>query len=264
MGQKYYYREHIEGYQRVRAEGKTAWAEIHGSTGFENFSSRVFLESVLPRLHFSVPTPAALEYGCGTGPGACFLAGRGFQVDGIDLIPLAIEMAREEARKHNLVIHYAVQDICDLPHGGKTYDLIVDSYCLQGIVTDADRAKVYAAVRARLKPGGMYLISSAVFDEERYRPQETIVDAPSGIVYSRYGEKGIIDAATGIVYVELEGSPGSYEGAIEVCGRWYLPNRRHLKPPALRMELLAAGFTVLYQEGGNLVCGPVGAEGSYG
>ena len=73
---KYYYREHILGYQQIRAEGKTAWAEIHGYTGFENFASRAFLEKALPLLHFSVPHPTVLEYGCGTGPGACFLAER--------------------------------------------------------------------------------------------------------------------------------------------------------------------------------------------
>ena len=108
---KYYYEEHLSGYDRVRSEGKTAWAEIHGGDGFENFSSRSFLEFALPKLRFDVPHPTALEIGCGTGPGACFLAERGFQVDGIDIIPLAIEMAREQSRLRNLFIHFEVQDI---------------------------------------------------------------------------------------------------------------------------------------------------------
>jgi len=74
---KYYYHEHILGYQRIRAEGKTAWAEIHGDDGFEQFASREFLERALPRLRFSTSPPTALEIGCGTGPGACFLAEHG-------------------------------------------------------------------------------------------------------------------------------------------------------------------------------------------
>ena len=139
---KYYYREHIQGYDRVRAEGKTAWAEIHGGEGFESFASRAFLEMALPRLSFPTSAPAALEVGCGTGPGACFLAERGFQVDAIDLIPTAIEIAREQARQRSLQICYAVQDVTKLPREGKRYDLIVDSYCLQGIVTAADRHQV--------------------------------------------------------------------------------------------------------------------------
>jgi len=256
---KYYYREHIKGYEQVKAEGKTAWAEIHGYTGFDNFASREFLEKALPLLHFSVPHPAVLEYGCGTGPGACFLVERGFQVDGTDLIPLAIEMAREQARERNLNIHYEVQDICELPHEGKLYDMIVDSYCLQGIVTDEDRQKVFAAVRARLKAEGYYLISSATFNEHWYRPDDIIPDTRSGIVYNRYGESMIIDMQSSIVYDRLEEGQDNYEDAVQISGAWYLPIRRHRKPPALKAELEAAGFDVsyvdvAYQDGEHMIC----------
>jgi 2-polyprenyl-3-methyl-5-hydroxy-6-metoxy-1,4-benzoquinol methylase len=254
---KYYYREHALGYQKVKADGKTAWAEIHGHAGFENFASRAFLELALPRLHFPSPDPAALEVGCGTGPGACFLAVRGFQVDGIDLIPTAIDIAREQARVRGLEIHYQVQDICQLPHGGKQYNLIVDSYCLQGIVTDDDRAKVFAAVRARLKPAGYYLISTAMFDQARFRECKRVIDPATGIVYNRYGKDGLIDLATHIVYSKLPEAPTDYGPAIEIDGDWYLLNRRHLTPPALKMELRSAGFDALYQDdeyGGNVIC----------
>jgi SAM-dependent methyltransferase len=256
---KYYYREHILGYQKVRAEGKTAWAEIHGYTGFENFASREFLEKALTLLHFSAHHPMVLEYGCGTGPGACFLAERGFEVDGTDIIPLAIEMAKEQAKERNLVIHYEVQDICELPHEGKQYDMIVDSYCLQGIVTDQDRQKVFAAVRARLKAEGYYLISSAIFDESRYRPDDIILDEHSGVVYNGYGESLVIDMQSSIVYTRLEEDPDDYEDAIQIGGAWYLPVRRHRKPSALKAEIEAAGFDVsyvdvAYQDGEHMIC----------
>lgn len=250
---KYYYREHILGYQRVEAEGKTAWAEIHGSEGFENFASRPFLEVALPMLRFSSLHPAALEYGCGTGPGACYLAERGFHVHGIDLIPLAIEMAREQAKARGLEVDYTVGDICALPHEGVRYDLIVDSYCLQCIVTDADRARVYAAVQARLRSEGYYLVSTAIYDPGRLR-LETVVDRETGIVYSRYGENGLIDLRTSVVLQSLDDGPENYEDAVEIDGSWYLPNRRHFRPPALRAELESAGFRVLYQDGGHVVC----------
>jgi len=249
---KYYYPEHIKGYQRIQAEGKTAWNEIHGSTGFENFSSRAFLESALPRLHFSVPNPTVLEYGCGTGPGACFLAERGFQVDGMDIIPTAIDLAKQFAQERNLDIHYEVQDICELPHEGKKYDMIVDSYCLQGIVLDKDRKSVFAAVRARLKPEGYYLISSAIFHEERFS-EEVHIDKETGRIYNKYGD-GIINSETSIVYVELDRELSDYEEAIKINDTWYLPNRRHLKPLDLKVELEAEGFEVLYQDSGNVIC----------
>jgi 2-polyprenyl-3-methyl-5-hydroxy-6-metoxy-1,4-benzoquinol methylase len=255
---KYYYREHISGYERVRAENKTAWAEIHGGSGFENFASRSFLEMALPQLRFSSPHPTVLELGCGTGPGACFLAERGFRVKGIDLIPLAIEIAREQSAARGLEIRYQVMDVTQLTHTGNRYDLIVDSYCLQGIVTDADRQRVFAAVRARLKRTGTYLVSSAMFDARRFCKAEHIVDAETGIVYHPYGEHGIIDPETSIVYERLASEEADlYRDTICVGNGHYLANRRHYKPRALRAEIEAAGFQVHYQDseyGGNLIC----------
>lgn len=52
-----------------------------------------------------------LEYGCGTGAAACFLAQRGFQIDAVDLVPDAIAMARQFAAERGLAIRFAVQDI---------------------------------------------------------------------------------------------------------------------------------------------------------
>ena len=189
--------------------------------------------------------------------GACFLAQRGFRVDAIDLIPAAIEIARKVAAERRLDINYQVQDVCDLPLEGDQYNLIVDSYCLQAIVFDEERARMFAAVKARLRPGGYYLVSTAMFDKERFREDETVTDERTGTVYHRYGERGLIDAKTGIAYVELEESPDRYQRAAEIAGVWHLPSRRHHRPPALRAELEAAGFTVLYQDeeyGEHLIC----------
>jgi len=254
---KYYYREHIDGYERVKAEGHLAWHTRLNGKPFDDFCSRPFLEYALPQLELAEARPRALEIGCGTGVGACFLAQRGFRVDAIDLIPDAIEIAREVAAERQLDINFRVQDVCDLSPRGDQYDLIVDSYCLQAIVFDEERARMFAAVKARLRPGGYYLVSTAMFDKERFRQDETVTDARTGRVCHRYGDKGIIEAETGIAYVELEESPDHYEGTIEIAGVWYLPSRRHHRPPALKAELEQAGFAVLYQGGEygeNVIC----------
>jgi len=259
---RYYYPEHLEGYERIKAEGKTAWAEIHGQEGFDNFCSRAFLEAVLPCLTFLAPVPAALEYGCGTGPGACFLAEHGFRVDAIDLVPRAIEMAREIAFQRGLSIHFEVADICCMGEGRKQYDLVVDSYCLQCIVFDNERRQVFSAVRSRLNPGGYYLVSTAILDQEH----EGMIGTDhfrclgTGTVYTRYGS-GLIDLDTGIALCPLDGCRYEYPDATCIAGRWYLPYRRHLRPAALEAELAAAGFTVVYrdrQHAGSLVCVPKG------
>src|SRR5207248_753531 len=132
-------------------------------------SSRAFLGWALDTLQLPPLETRVLEYGCGTGPGACFLAGRGYVVEAIDLIPRAITLARRFAAERGLTIDFAVQDICALAAAPprQRYDLIVDSYCLQSIVLDEDRRKLFAAVRARLEPAGHYLISTAMFEPER-------------------------------------------------------------------------------------------------
>ena len=233
---KYYIEEHELGYRRIRAEGKLAWNEIHGEPGFD-FSLRPFLEDVLPKLEFRTAEPMALEIGCGTGPGACFLAERGYQVHGIDINPVAIEMAAEFAAEHNLSIQYEVQDACNLPARGAKYDLIVDSYCLQCIVTDADREKLFSVVKSRLKLNGYYIIGTAIYTEDRV-----------------YDEDTIFDEETYVVYTKLERSPLLFEDAVRIGDTWFLPHRRHLKPDTLREELESYGFNVLVQEGGELVC----------
>lgn len=235
---KYYRPEHEEGYRKIKEQGKTSWGELHGEPGWENLGLRSFLEEALPKLSFSTPTPRALEYGCGTGFGACFLASQGFQVDAMDLSPVAIEMARQFATERNLDISFCVQDICNMPQAGTTYDLILDSHCLQCIVTDADRSKLFSAVHARLHPMGYYLVITAIFREDR-----------------KYGED-IFDEQTGIAYSKryLQADPEQYEEAVKIKGEWYIPNRRHLKPDALKMELEGFGFKVLWQDGGKVVC----------
>ncbi len=236
---KYYVKEHEAGYRKIRAEGKTNWDELHGLSGFDDFAMRPIFERALPLLNFSVPQPRTLEYGCGTGPGACFLAARGFRVDGIDISPVAVDMAKQFAAERRLDITYAVADICNLRSVGHAYDLIVDSFCLQCIVTDSDRGKVFSAVRSGLEPKGYYLIGTAIFAEER-----------------DYGDQ-VVDKETGIVYTELEPDEG-FEDAVELSGSWYFPNRRHLKPQSLIKELREAGFNTLWhhEEGGSmgLIC----------
>ena len=177
-------------------------------------------------------------------------------MDGIDIIPIAIEVAKQFAEELELDIHYEVRDICEFPRQGKKYDMIVDSFCLQHIITGEDREKVFSAVRARLKPEGYYLVSSAMFDEDSLS-EECVLDEESGIAYNRYGDDYLINAENSIVYEKLEEGPGNYEESIKIRGNWYLPYRKHLKAPALKADLEAAGFRVLYQSGEygeNVVC----------
>ena len=116
--------------------------------------------------------------------------------------------------------------------------------------------RVFAAVRSRLKAGGYYLISTAMFDPLRFHAQDLILDQKTGKTYYRYGIEDLMDAEQGIVYYPFD-QPDPDEAVIRVNGKPYLPCRRHRKPAELKAELETAGFTVLYQDegyGGNMIC----------
>jgi SAM-dependent methyltransferase len=205
---KYYEPEHVDGYARIRAAGLSAWGQLHGEATFEDSEIRGVLAELLPRLQFESPQPTALEYGCGTGPGACFLVERGMRVRAIDQSPIAIDIARREAAKRGLTIDFRIGDVCTDAPIDETHDLVIDSFCLQCIVTDDDRARLFSFVKRTMKPAGRYVIATAGFSPDR-----------------DYGDARF-DPATGIV---LDGD---------------LPCRRHVTADALVRELAAAGFAV--------------------
>lgn len=239
MADRYYEAEHFAAYARLRREGLSQWNDLHAddqSTPYEDFQSRGFLDRVLPTGD-RARDRRVLEYGCGTGAAACFLAQRGFDVDAVDLVPDAITVAQSFAEERGVVVRFAVQDICDWPDTGDRFDYVIDNFCLQSIVTDADRAKVLASVRARLLPAGQYLISTAMHEPGR-----------------DYGDDHY-NPNTGIVWVP---QPHRVADSAWIEGSWHVPNRRHHTPEALRRELESHGFNVIEQSGpfgGEIVCG---------
>lgn len=224
---RYYEQEHFDAYARIRRDGLDQWNDLHPSDrghGYHDFSNRSFLARMLPADEHHRPT--VLEYGCGTGPAACFLAERGYRVHGVDLVPDAIEVARLRAAERGLSVRFEVVDICRWGEPTERYDYVVDSFCLQSIVTDEDRSRLLHGVRKRLKPGGRYLVSTAMRSPDR-----------------EYGQDHY-DAGTGIVWTR---AAGPREDGMFMDGSWYVPNRRHLTAAALRTELERHGFRIVEQ-----------------
>ena len=237
---KNYWRENMERYRRMAGNGVPA--------GYDHFSSRGFLDEVIPRLARHRERPRVLELGTGMGPGAVYLAERGFSVHAVDVIPEAIARARPIAAERGLEVRFEVMDVTRLPRHGPAYDLVVDSYCLQGIVLDTDRQAVFRAVAARLHPRGCYLVSSAMYAAARHRPDRQVVDARTGRTFDRYDETGLFDPATDIYYQPQDGND-RIDGSIRVNGTWFSPFRRYRTGPRLRAELESHGFKVIHQSG---------------
>jgi 2-polyprenyl-3-methyl-5-hydroxy-6-metoxy-1,4-benzoquinol methylase len=234
-GVRYYQSEHESAYRKIGELGYSQWNDLFDQDTvwtYDHFQNRAFLERVIPTLELPAASATrVLEYGCGTGPAACYLATLGFRVEAVDLIPEAIAIAQRMAGERGVRVDFSVADICALASQPVTrqYDMVLDSFCLQSIVTDQDRHAVFSAVQARLKPNGYYVVSTAMYDPDReYEP-------------------GCFDPDTGICYREVPAGSGD-DHVVEIDGRSLIPHRRHLTAQALRDELVSAGFEVLSLE----------------
>jgi len=104
------------------------------------------------------------ELGCGLGHAAVYLAGRGLDVNGVDISPTALRLAEERARENAVLCRFVVADVLgDLTNLGEDYRFAYDWELLHHIFPEHRQA--YAGNVARLlSPGGLYL--SVCFAEE--------------------------------------------------------------------------------------------------
>lgn len=129
----------------------------------------------LSRLLEQLPEAAnCVEFGCGEGYQARFVASRGHTVTGVDLSPTAIAKAISETPSH-LQVRFLVGDVTDalslgLPEA--SFDLAVDIGCLHMMADDEDRVSYLASVRALLKPEGYFFLQDGL-DLDDVSPQSS-------------------------------------------------------------------------------------------
>ncbi|NLC70130.1 MAG: class I SAM-dependent methyltransferase [Desulfuromonadaceae bacterium] len=105
-----------------------------------------------------------VEFGCGAGCHALYLAGLGFEVTGIDFSAAAIAMAKKTAAERDLACEFLVADVLgDLHPIAGTYDFAYDWQLLHHIFP-VDRKVYLGNVYRLLNRGASYL--SVCFSEE--------------------------------------------------------------------------------------------------
>lgn len=104
----------------------------------------------------------ALELACGRGRGALWLAGRGMDYFGVDVSPVALDLARKLVERHGLAVRcrFEVHDLDEGLPPGPPVDLL---FCYLFRDSSLDMAMV-----ERLKPGG--ILATAVLSEVGARP----------------------------------------------------------------------------------------------
>lgn len=98
----------------------------------------------------------ALEVGCGTGTNALWLASQGFDVVGVDVSPLAIDMARAKA-KGRPSCRFEVLDFLKADPPGGPYRVVFDRGCFHVFDEAEIRTRFAERVASLLEPGGMWL-----------------------------------------------------------------------------------------------------------
>jgi len=110
---------------------------------------------------------SVLDIGCGTGEHALFFAGEGYEVWGIDSVPLAIQKAREKAAGRGLEVHFLVMNALDLTSLNRKFDTrrrtakqfstATDSGLFHTL-SDEDRTVFVNNLAAILSPAGKYFM----------------------------------------------------------------------------------------------------------
>lgn len=98
-----------------------------------------------------------VDFGCGAGNYAVWLAKQGFDVTGIDISPSAIELARKNAAGQGVACTFLVADVLgDLREVKGPFDFAFDWELLHHIYPK-DRPRYVANVARKLETGGKYL-----------------------------------------------------------------------------------------------------------
>jgi SAM-dependent methyltransferase len=131
------------------------WEDAQGQPAFaESISALVEREETT-----GPPYGAALDLGTGSGIWAIWLAQRGWQVTGVDVVEKALERARQRVRDAGVDVRLVRADVTDLRSGeaGSGFRLFLDTGTFHGL-NDAGRIAMGRELSAIAAPGATLLL----------------------------------------------------------------------------------------------------------
>lgn len=114
----------------------------------------------------TLPVGRALDLGSGLGRASMFMARLGWQVDGVDFIPQAVEEATARAVQAGLddKVRFHLGSVLDLDFLEGPYDFALDVGCAHSFDL-ADLRAYHAGLARLLKPGATYLLFAHLQEE---------------------------------------------------------------------------------------------------
>lgn len=153
----------------------------------------------------SLPVGRALDIACGEGRNAIYLAGKGFDVDAVDISDAALNKGR--AAVGSLMINFVAADLEAFQIPENSYDLIINfNYLQRSIVPD---------IKKGLKAGGYIVFETYTLEQQQFgRPFNTEFLLKPNELLTMFNELHIIYYREGVVE---EG--GRKKGVASLVGR---------------------------------------------
>ncbi len=220
---KYHEFDNLKKYKVAKDKGFTTRYQAVDGIDFNGRYDDHEIRDLMPKIDV-YPGASILVCGTGTGADSCWLADQGFNVTGVDLIQDAIDIAVRMAAERSCPVRFVRDNLVNMQNEYGIFDVIVDSACLQNIVTDDERKSVFDFVHNHLKPGGFYMIMCA------------------GYSTSKDYSDSIREEDTGIVYMRTDKEHEDLEDIKVIGGHKYVLTRRHHTLTMLIEELKSSGF----------------------
>ncbi|MGI9282568.1 MAG: class I SAM-dependent methyltransferase [Endozoicomonas sp.] len=127
--------------------------------------SYLYLRDV-PDLLQKYPPPGnrVLDYGCGPGIRVPFLQGLGYEVEGVDIKPEMLELARA----NNPLVPFSVIKSAEVESADHQFELVFNCYVLMDVSSRGEIQNILDESCRVLKPGGVLLV--LVTSEALYQP----------------------------------------------------------------------------------------------
>lgn len=183
----------------------TIWEEIHEETAWGRYPSEEVIRFIA-RNYYKVENRKnvkLLDFGCGAGAVAWYMAREGFEVYAFDGSNNAIKKAREMFAEQNLSANFSVQDGGSLVYQDEMFDAIVDSAAITSNKIEDVKVILKEAYRILKKDGK--IISTGLFNEKT----------------TGYGTGEYLDENT---YRELTEGPLAHRGTIHFFNKEEIMN----------------------------------------
>ena len=157
-----------------------------------------------------------LDVGCGAGRHVVYLAGKGFEVSGLDSSVEAIKITREVLKKMNLKAELTVASMYEkLPYADKSYDAIICTKALNHATIDDIRRAIKEMVRVLVPEGIIFLVVSGgrrLFNSRRQAKTAEIIDErtlkpktgmETGIIHYMFNKEILLKELRGFKSVEF-------------------------------------------------------------